>query len=107
MDASDKATKALSGMMKEAGDVFKGYMNFTKAIKEYGPLDSKMQEMILIACSIMSQCDMCVSLHIQHGAAAGLTKEEIMQAAMLAISMGGSPKMMYMHYVFAELEDLF
>jgi hypothetical protein len=30
-----------------------------------------------------------------------------MQAAMLAISMGGSPKVMYMHYVFDELEDLF
>jgi hypothetical protein len=30
-----------------------------------------------------------------------------MQAALLATAMGGSPKIMQMHYVFEELEDLF
>jgi alkylhydroperoxidase/carboxymuconolactone decarboxylase family protein YurZ len=50
---------------------------------------------------------MCVSLHVQEAATLGATKDEIIDAAMLAIAMGGSPKMMYMRYVFEELEDLF
>ena len=47
------------------------------------------------------------TLYAQGAAGLGASKEEIMQAAMLAISMGGSPKMMYMKYLFEELDDLY
>lgn len=107
MDAAEKAAATLAKMSKEAGDVFKGYLGFTKTIGESGPLDPKTQELVLVACSLMSQCDKCISLHVQSAAGLGAEKEEIMQAAMLAIAMGGSPKMMYMGDVFEELDDLF
>ncbi|MDK2956575.1 MAG: hypothetical protein PWQ57_2071 [Desulfovibrionales bacterium] len=107
MDAAEKAAAVLAKMQKQAGGVFPGYLNFTKQISQYGPIDHKTQELIHVACSVMSQCDMCISLHIQSAASLGASKEEIMQAAMLAIAMGGSPKMMQMQYVFEELEDLF
>lgn len=107
MDAAEKAASTLSKMTQKAGDVFPKYLAFTKEISEFGPIDHKTQELIHVACSMMSQCEMCISLHIQGAASHGASKEEIMQAAMLAIAMGGSPKVMYMHYVFDELEDLF
>jgi AhpD family alkylhydroperoxidase len=107
MDAAEKAAIALSKMQSQAGDVFQGYLGFTKKIGEFGPIDPKTQELILVACAVMSQCEMCVSLHTQGAAGLGASKEEILQAAMLAIAMGGSPKMMYMKYVFEELDDLF
>ncbi len=107
MDAAEQAAMTLSKMQKNAEEVFKGYLQFTKTIGESGPLDHKTQELILIACSLMSQCEKCISLHVQNGAGLGLSKEEILQAAMLAIAMGGSPKMMYMGNVFEEVEDLF
>lgn len=107
MDAAEKASATLAKMTQKAGDVFPNYLKFTKEITEYGPIDHKTQELIHVACSMMSQCEMCISLHIQGAASHGASKEEIMQAAMLAIAMGGSPKVMYMHYVFDELEDLF
>ncbi|WP_320171182.1 carboxymuconolactone decarboxylase family protein [Maridesulfovibrio sp.] len=107
MDAAEKAADTLAKMTQRAGKVFPNYLAFTKEISEYGPIDHKTQELIHVACSMMSQCEMCISLHIQGAASHGASKEEIMQAAMLAISMGGSPKVMYMHYVFDELDDLF
>lgn len=107
MDAAENAAMTLSKMTQRAGDVFPKYLAFTKEISQTGPIDHKTQELIHVACSVMSQCDMCISLHIQGAASLGATKEEILQAAMLAISMGGSPKVMYMKYVFEELEDLF
>jgi len=107
MDAAEKAAATLSKMQKEAGDVFQGYLGFTKKIGESGPIDHKTQELILLGCAMMSQCEMCISLHAQGAAGLGAGKEEILQAAMLAISMGGSPKMMYMKYLFEELDDLF
>ena len=107
MDAAEKAAMTLSKMQQQAGDIFPSYIAFTKQISQFGPIDHKTQELIHVACSLMSQCEMCISLHIQGAAGQGATKEEIMQAAMLAIAMGGSPKMMYMHNVFEELENLF
>lgn len=107
MDAAEKAAATLAQMQREAGDVFQGYLAFTKKIGEFGPIDHKTQELILLGCAMMSQCEMCISLHAQGAAGLGASKEEIMQAAMLAISMGGSPKMMYMKYLFEELDDLF
>lgn len=107
MDAAEKAASTLAKMQQQAGNVFPNYLAFTKEISQFGPINHKTQELIHVACAMMSQCEMCISLHVQGAASNGATKEEIMQAAMLAISMGGSPKMMYMNYVFEELEDLF
>ncbi|GAB6178669.1 hypothetical protein JCM16814_35610 [Desulfobaculum senezii] len=107
MDAAEMAAMTLAKMQKDAGNVFPKYLEFTKEISQFSSIDHKTQELIHVACSMMSQCEMCISLHIQGAASNGATKEEIMQAAMLAISMGGSPKVMYMKYVFEELEDLF
>jgi len=107
MNTAEKALESLGFMQNERGEIFKGYMAFTKSIKTGSTIDPKTQELILTACSIMSQCDMCVSLHVQEAATLGATKDEIIDAATLAIAMGGSPKMMYMRYVKEELEDLF
>lgn len=107
MDAAEKAAEVLAKMTREAGDVFPGYLAFTKKISDFGPIDHKTQELILLGCAMMSQCEMCISLHAQGAASLGASREEIMQAAMLSISMGGSPKVMYMKYLFEEIEDLF
>lgn len=107
MDAAEKAATTLAKMQQRAKDVFPKYLAFTKEISQFGPIDHKTQELIHTACSVMSQCEACISLHIQGAASHGATKEEILQAAMLAIAMGGSPKMMQMEHVFAEVEELF
>lgn len=107
MDPAERAAMTLSKMQQQAGDVFPKYIAFTKEISQTGPLDHKFQELIHVACSVMSQCELCISLHIQSAASHGASREEIMQAAMLAIAMGGSPKMMQMEFVLEELEALY
>lgn len=107
MNAAEKATEALLGLQKEAPDVYAKYLEFTQKLGETGELSPKILELILVGCSLMSQCDMCISIHVQGAATAGASREEILQAAFIAVAMGGSPKLMYMKYVFEELEDLF
>lgn len=50
---------------------------------------------------------MCIALHVEAAATLGASREEITQAAFMAVAMGGSPKLMYMMYVFEALNDLF
>ncbi|WP_419786586.1 carboxymuconolactone decarboxylase family protein [Pseudodesulfovibrio sp.] len=106
-DPSEKATELFRQMNKNRRDVFKAYQGFTAAIKQGSAIEDKYQSLILIACSIMAQCDMCISLHVQNAAVHGASRDEIIDAALLAVAMGGSPRMMYMRYVYEELDKLF
>lgn len=106
-EPAEKATELFRQMNKNRRDVFKAYQEFTATIKKGSSIDSKYQSLILIACSILSQCDMCISLHVQNAATNGATKDEIIDAGLLAVAMGGSPKMMYMRHVYEEAEKLF
>jgi AhpD family alkylhydroperoxidase len=106
-EPAEKATELFRQMNKNRRDVFKAYQGFTAAIKKGSAIEDKYQSLILIACSILSQCDMCISLHVQNAVTCGATKDEIIDAGLLAVAMGGSPKMMYMRYVYEELDKLY
>jgi AhpD family alkylhydroperoxidase len=107
MNSAEKAMEALVYLQKHMPDTYVKYLEFTQKLGEKGGLDPKMLELILVGCAVMSQCDMCISLHVQSAATAGASREEILQAASMAVAMGGSPKLMYLKYVFEELDDLF
>jgi len=107
IEPAEKATELFRQMNKNRRDVFKAYQGFTASIKKGSAIEGKYQSLILIACSILSQCDMCISLHVQNAASNGASKDEIIDAGLLAVAMGGSPRMMYMRYVYQEVEKLF
>lgn len=106
-EPAEKAVELFRLMNKNRRDIFKSYRGFTESIKKGSSIDGKYQSLILIACSILSQCDMCISLHVQNAATQGATRDEIIDAGLLAVAMGGSPKMMYMKYVYEEADKLF
>ena len=107
MNSAEKATQALAYLQQYAPDTYGKYLEFTKKITEADALPHKTLELVMVACSIMSQCEMCIALHVENAASLGASQEEIQQAAFMAVAMGGSPKLMYMMYVFEILEDLF
>ena len=107
MNAAEKASEAFAYLQKHTPQIYEKYLEFTKSLGESGGLPPKILELILVGCSVMSQCEMCIAIHTENAAAAGASKEEIVQAAMMAVAMGGSPKLMYMKYVFEAVEDLF
>ena len=53
-------------------------------------LDTKTQELIALACSLVAKCDGCVDGHIQKALKAGATKEEISEAVVIAIGINAA-----------------
>uniref|UniRef100_A0A832EDA4 Carboxymuconolactone decarboxylase family protein n=1 Tax=Desulfacinum infernum TaxID=35837 RepID=A0A832EDA4_9BACT len=107
MNAAEKATEAFAAIQKNIPEIYERYLEFTKALSAKGGLTPREKELILVGCSLMSQCDMCIAIHVEAAAAAGASRDDILQAALMAVAMGGSPKLMYLTYVFDALEDLF
>ncbi|ROQ90945.1 carboxymuconolactone decarboxylase family protein [Desulfosoma caldarium] len=107
MNTAEKASVAFSYIQNHVPEVYEKYLEFTKTMALKGDLSDRDKELILVACSVMSQCDMCIAIHVEAAAAAGASRDQILQAALMAVAMGGSPKLMYLKYVFEALDDLF
>lgn len=53
-------------------------------------LDSKTQELIALACSLVARCDGCIEGHIQKALKYGATKEEISEAIVIAVGINAA-----------------
>jgi AhpD family alkylhydroperoxidase len=53
-------------------------------------LDSKTQELIALACSLVARCDGCIEGHIQKALKFGATKEEISEAIVIAVGINAA-----------------
>jgi AhpD family alkylhydroperoxidase len=53
-------------------------------------LDSKTQELIALACSLVAKCEGCIDGHIKKALKEGATKEEISEAIVIAIGINAA-----------------
>ena len=53
-------------------------------------LDSKTQELIALACSLVAKCDGCIEGHIKKALKAGATKEEISESIVIAVGINAA-----------------
>jgi len=61
----------------------------TNAFAE-GALDKKTKELLGLVASTVLRCDDCVKYHLQSSHAAGLKKEEVVEALSIATLVGGT-----------------
>lgn len=53
-------------------------------------LDTRTQELIALACSLVAKCDGCIEGHIKKALKAGATKEQISEAIVIAIGINAA-----------------
>ncbi|TFF84531.1 MAG: carboxymuconolactone decarboxylase family protein [Promethearchaeota archaeon] len=99
------AQSSLQSLGQANPNAMKGFQNFMGAAKKDGALSAKVKELIGIALSVAHQCKFCVAWHVKHALDKGATREEIIEATMIAGTLGGGPSLMFSKYVFKALED--
>jgi AhpD family alkylhydroperoxidase len=58
-------------------------------------LDRKTKELIALSIGVKAQCDACIGYHARGALRAGATRQEVAEAVMVAIQMGGGPAINY------------
>lgn len=53
-------------------------------------LDTRTQELIAIACSVIAKCEGCLDGHIRKALDSGVTKEQISEALVIAIGISAA-----------------
>ncbi|MDN5345721.1 MAG: hypothetical protein PWQ73_218 [Petrotoga sp.] len=107
-DSFQKAMDWMKEFSKTNPEQMGSFQNMMEAIeKEEGAaLDKKTKELIAVALSIARNCEWCIACHVKFALEAGATEEEILEAAWVAVLMGGGPALMHAGLVLEALKDL-
>jgi AhpD family alkylhydroperoxidase len=75
-------------------DTIRGYRGLADAGKS-GPLDGKTRELIALAVAVTRQCDGCITIHTDAAIKQGATREEIVAALSVAISVNAGAALVF------------
>ncbi|MFO8017116.1 MAG: carboxymuconolactone decarboxylase family protein [Promethearchaeia archaeon] len=101
----NSVNKTFKTLGKKNPEAIKGFRKFMDAVKRDGALSAKMKELIGIALSVQNHCKHCVSFHVKKALDKGATEDEIIEACMTAITLGGGPSLMFTSYVLKAIKD--
>ncbi|AFV12155.1 AhpD domain-containing protein [Thermacetogenium phaeum DSM 12270] len=91
----------------EAPELSAAFVQMDQAAYVEGELERKYKELIGLAISIYAKCEYCMNIHVKQALAEGASREEILEAAAVAVAFGGSPAMAHLAAVVMKALDAF
>ncbi|MDE0184428.1 MAG: carboxymuconolactone decarboxylase family protein [Candidatus Poribacteria bacterium] len=96
----EKLPEFLERVIAEYPDVWKSYQNLGESCHNAGPLDEKTARLVKLALAIGAKSEGAVHSHTRRALKSGITREELQQVALLAItSAGWSPSMAALSWI--------
>jgi len=96
----------MTSIRKTIPDIYAAFLNEKKAITASGKLPEKTKWLLLLVASVTEKCPVCIPRAVEHCLDSGWTREEMMEACMIAVLVGGSSAMTYVTLVDKTLEEL-
>jgi len=87
-------------------DVIKGFAGLHQATMKAGALTVLEKELMAMAIGIATRCENCIYSHAQAAVNAGGTREQILEAAGVAVLMQGGPAYTYLPRVLEALDAI-
>jgi AhpD family alkylhydroperoxidase len=95
----------LDPLAQELPDVVKAFRELHGAVTGDGALSARTKQLIIIGISVALGCEPCLQRHVPIATEMGISRGEIIEAAGVAILMGGGPAAAYAtSYVLDELD---
>jgi AhpD family alkylhydroperoxidase len=88
----------------QAPDVGRAFAGLFQAIMKPGALSVREKELIAMSIGLAVRCLPCVNLHVQKCLQAGATREQVLEAAGVAVMMQGGPTYTWLPTVVEALD---
>ncbi len=98
--------KAIDTMKAEIPDTTQGFGGLFGKVMKDGALSAKEKELIALGIGVAVHCEPCIISHTQKCMEAGATRQQILEAASVAVMMGGGPAYTHLPIVLETLDDL-
>lgn len=102
----EKGAAAMRPVRAEMADVVKGFAALHQATMRPGALTVIEKELIALAIGLSVRCENCVYSHVRAALNAGATRQQILEAAGVAVLMQGGPTYTYLPRVLEALDAL-
>jgi AhpD family alkylhydroperoxidase len=97
---------AMKPVRESMPDLMKGFGGLHQAAMKAGSLDVRQKELIAIGIGLVVRCENCIYAHVRAAIKAGATREQILEAAGVAVLMAGGPTYTYLPRVTEALDAL-
>lgn len=84
---------------------YAAFMKEKKAVICSGKLPEKTKWLLLLTAGVSQKCPVCIPRAVQHCLGSGWKEEEILEACMVAVLVGGSSVMTYVTLVEKAIEE--
>lgn len=101
----DEARSTFSSLRKFNSTAMNSFLDFVHDVEADGVLSAKFKQIIIVAISIVKQCNWCIIYHTRKALKMKATREELLEACLTASLMGGGPSMMYTRLVMDEIDN--
>jgi AhpD family alkylhydroperoxidase len=98
--------EAMKPVRASMPDVIKGFGGLHQATMKTGALGVLEKELIAVGIGLAVRCENCIYAHVRSAVKAGATREQVIEAAGVAVLMAGGPTYTYLPRVHEALEAL-
>ncbi len=77
-----------------------------EVLTKEGKIPEKTKWLLLLIASVSQKCPVCIPKAVKHCLDAGWSKEEMLEASMVAVLVGGASCMTYVTLVDKAIQDL-
>jgi alkylhydroperoxidase/carboxymuconolactone decarboxylase family protein YurZ len=102
----EEFNKRMVDIRKALPDQFAAFINEKEALTKSGLLEEKTKWLLLLVASVTQRCPVCIPRAVQHCVDAGWTKNEMLEACMISVLVGGSSAMTYVTLVAKAIDDM-
>jgi AhpD family alkylhydroperoxidase len=97
---------AMKPVRAEMLDVVKAFGGLHQSTMKDGALSIREKELMAFAIGLAVRCENCIYAHVRAALKAGATREQILEAAGVAVMMQGGPTYTYLPHVTEALDAL-
>ena len=102
----DKFKNDSAKMKEQIPDTINGFAGLFGKVMKDGALSLREKELVALGIGVAQRCTPCIVAHTKKCLEAGATKEQILEAASVAVMMSGGPAYTHIPVVMDTLEAL-
>lgn len=102
----EKFKSDLERMKRETPDAVGGFGTLFQRVMKDGALSLREKELVALGIAVAQRCAPCIYLHTQKCLDAGASREQILEAASVAVMMQGGPAYTHISLVLDALDAL-
>jgi AhpD family alkylhydroperoxidase len=102
----EKFKNDVAKMKQQIPETVNGFAALFGKVMQEGALSVREKELIALGIGVAQRCVPCIRAHVQKSLDAGATKQQVLEAASVAVMMGGGPAYTHIPVVMDTLEAL-